>query len=873
MDAAATGERMGMVETAAADAAPSPAAPSRARRLLPAALALAITIIAFAALDILLTHVSYADIRAALAAKPASAILACLGFTVLSFLAMSSYDVIAVRTVAPGRVKASTAALVGAAGYAVSNALGFPLLTGGALRYRLYRAAELDPAMIGKIVGTSFYALWLAFAVLVGITLMADPDAVPLFSRLDPTVDLVIGIALIAAVGVLIVWLRGGKRTIRFRGSSMPLPSSRFALAQTLAGIVDLLAAAGALYVLMPDGTVSSFFVFSLVFIVATIAGMVSHAPAGLGAFEATILAGLGLGAQPEAIAALIVYRLVYTGLPLGVAALSLAVAEALRQRHILKGPGSQALRLFRPIVPPLSATITFVGGIVLLVSGATPTLDTRLAILRDIVPLPFVEVSHLFSSLVGVALLVIARGLALRLRRAVHLAIALTLAGALFSLAKGLDWEEALTLTLVAASLTAFRRSFYRRTHLSGMTLSWRWLAAASATVVAFLWIGFFSYENVAYSQQLWWEFAIEDDAPRFLRAGVLVVAVLLAACLHFWIAGRPRRAEARPPIPQGVRELVVESRDSASWLALLGDKEFLVSPAADAFLMYARSGSSLVALGEPVGRGAAVEELAWAFRATADRQALRPVFYEVGPQRLPLFLDMGLTALKLGEVARVDLETFDLKGTKRQSLRSAVNRAEREGLSFRIVPKAETPPMMARLREISDAWLKQKSGAEKGFSLGYFDETYLAHFDIAVLERGGEIVAFANLWKSGGAHEMSIDLMRHTPTAPHGVMETLFVKLMMAAKESGYRWFNLGAAPLSGLTDRPGASRWNRFGSLVYRHGNELYSFDGLRGFKNKFGPVWTPHYLVCPPGLDAARALVDVTALISRRVKGTR
>ena len=65
-----------------------------------------------------------------------------------------------------------------------------------------------------------------------------------------------------------------------------------------------------------------------------------------------------------------------------------------------------------------------------------------------------------------------------------------------------------------------------------------------------------------------------------------------------------------------------------------------------------------------------------------------------------------------------------------------------------------------------------------------------------------------------------------------------------------------------------RRGASRWNRFGSMVYRRGGDLYSFDGLRAFKQKFQPIWTPHYLICPRGLDTAKALIDVTALISRR-----
>ena len=130
------------------------------------------------------------------------------------------------------------------------------------------------------------------------------------------------------------------------------------------------------------------------------------------------------------------------------------------------------------------------------------------------------------------------------------------------------------------------------------------------------------------------------------------------------------------------------------------------------------------------------------------------------------------------------------------------------------------------------------------------------------------GHIVAFANLWRSGGLNEISIDLMRHLPDVARGVMDALFGHVLMVGKDEGYHWFDLGAAPLSGLVDRRGASRWNRFGSLVYRRGGDLYSFDGLRAFKQKFQPVWTPHYLICPRGLDTAKALIDVTALISRR-----
>ena len=95
---------------------------------------------------------------------------------------------------------------------------------------------------------------------------------------------------------------------------------------------------------------------------------------------------------------------------------------------------------------------------------------------------------------------------------------------------------------------------------------------------------------------------------------------------------------------------------------------------------------------------------------------------------------------------------------------------------------------------------------------------------------------------------------------------MDALFANLLLAAKAEGYRWFNLGAAPLSGLDDRRLASRWNRFGAFLYRRGADLYSFDGLRAFKQKFDPVWTPYYLICPGGLGTPKALLDVATLVN-------
>ena len=165
-----------------------------------------------------------------------------------------------------------------------------------------------------------------------------------------------------------------------------------------------------------------------------------------------------------------------------------------------------------------------------------------------------------------------------------------------------------------------------------------------------------------------------------------------------------------------------------------------------------------------------------------------------------------------------------------------------------------------------MSDDWLAAKASAEKGFSLGFFDEAYISRFPVAVIERGGRIQAFANIWAGPQPVELSIDLMRYHRDAPKNVMEALFVHLMKWGKEQGYRRFALGMAPLSGFEDSPVASLWNRLGAFLYEHGESVYNFQGLRAYKDKFNPIWEPHYLAYPGGLRLPRIMADVSALVA-------
>jgi phosphatidylglycerol lysyltransferase len=349
--------------------------------------------------------------------------------------------------------------------------------------------------------------------------------------------------------------------------------------------------------------------------------------------------------------------------------------------------------------------------------------------------------------------------------------------------------------------------------------------------------------------------------------------VVVLLAAAylaMNLLRPARPDPGVASLDDLARARALIGDCSQALANAVLSGDKRLLFSNACDAFLMYQINGRSWIALGDPIGEREAQEELVWRFRELSDRHAGRTVFYQVSAERLPLYVDLGLTVMKLGEEARVSLADFALEGSARAELRTQRRRAERDGATFEVLQPGQLPALLPKLQAISDAWLADKAAAEKGFSVGAFSQQYIANFPVAVVRCGPELVAFASLWVAGTGEEIAVDLMRFGPDAPRGAMDFLFVELMLWGRAQGYRWLNLGMAPLAGLEQHPLAPAWHRVGNFVFRYGEHFYNFDGLRRYKAKFNPVWESKYLASPGGLALPRVLFDISLLISGGVK---
>ncbi len=856
---------------AAAESRPVPAAPTRglppwaARTLRNAGPVVGVVLFGLALwkLQGSLSGHRYRDYVAAAVDLPVSALVLSLAFTATGYAVLVGYDLLAVRYIGRpvgwrGIVAASFIS------NALGNALGNIMLTGAAVRYWIYGSIGLSALQTTRVVAFCSLGFWLGVLFLGSAVFVAEPIAWPPVVRMFGTTTWPLGGLFALALGVYLA-LVGRRWQPRFGSWRFELPSPMMTLGQIGVASADLCLMAAALFVLLPDRAAVGYGEFLAAFLLALLAGTASQVPAGLGVFETVMVSMLAARVPlPGLAAALLLFRGIYLVLPLFVAVAFVALRSAPGWHGWLwRGARSMAL-----LSPPILSAATFVCGAVLLFSGALPASPGRLQVLDRMLALPLIEGSHFIASLVGAALLPLAHGLQRRLEAAWLFAVVLLATGALLSLAKGGDFEEAIVLGVALAALVPLRGQFYRSSSLFAEPLGAAWMAAVAMVLAASAWLLQFAHAHTDLAAEPWWAFALHAEAARSARATVGALAVGAVLALHRLIVA-PRGA-ARPPSVQDLeraRPIVERSQWTYANLVYRADKAILFSEAGDAFLMYARQGRSWIAMGDPVGAAPGARELAWRLSELADRADGWCVFFEVRPEARELYASLGLDLTPLGMEARVDLSHFCLGAPAYKGLRRARAKLARAGCRFEILPREAVPDVLPALRRVSDAWLAGKATREKGFSNASFDARYLQHFPVAVVRRGAEIVAFANVWLGAGKEELSIDLMRHLPGAPNGTMDGLFCELMLWGRAQGFRWFNFGVAPLHGVdADDVGASLWRQAARLLARHGERLYNFEGLQRYKAKFQPVWTMLYLASPGGLALPHVLLDVAALAS-------
>ena len=829
--------------------------------------------VALFVLDRQLQAHSLAQVTQQLQSIPDLTLLVAIGLAVASYVCLTFYDWLALVYV--GRsLPYYKVGLTSFIAYVFSMDLGLTVLGSSAIRYRLYTLWGISAGDIAKIVAFSSFTFFVGVLGIGGPLLFFEAVPIPDTLNLPITSTKPAGLILTAGFVILMGMAATRKKPLTIRDFSLSLPSPKLTVATLLVAGTDWFIASGVLWVLLPSVDGLDYLTFVSIFLTCEVLGLISTVPAGLGVFEGVAIALLApYVPASDALAALLAWRIIYFLLPIFVAISTLGVIEALQQRESLARVRELATKLGPAIVPRTLAAGVLVSGLLLVIAGVAPGASAHVEVLSRVVPLSIHTLSHPISIISGFGLILLARGIQQRVDTTYFATLVLLGVGASTSVLRGSHFLLALGLSLLFLSLIPCRSFFYRHGKLLPHSIPRELTGVIAVGLLGALWLATWTHRGAAYSHELWTAAGWDGHVSNSLRAAGLLA--VLGAAFVLWRVTRPR-----PPRPSTASEteldrvqpLVAASPDSTSYLALLGDKNLLFSSEGDGFLMYGIAGKSWISMGDPVGNPSTRTELAWSLRELSDEFGGWPVFYEIGAQDIPLYLDLGLTIHKLGEKGRVPLADFSLEGSSRKSMRQVLSRAQREGCEFEVIPPNSVHGITDSLEAVSDAWLQAKNTKEKGFSLGAYRPDYLSRSPLALVRHEGEIVAFANLWCSGQQEEVAPDLMRFDPEkAPNGTMDYLFIQSMLWSQDQGYGWFCLGMAPLSGMTEHRLAPHWSRLGTLLFRHGEHFYNFQGLRRYKQKYDPVWEPRYLASPGGLSFPMALKNVATLISGGTAG--
>ena len=278
----------------------------------------------------------WSELRAALAATSMEQIVAACALTACSYLALTGYDAVALRQLRVA-VPYRTTALGSFTSFAISFTLGFPLITAGTVRYWIYSRVGLTAAKVASLTVIAGLTFWLGMALLIGIAMVIQPDEITEVNRLTGWINLIIGLTILGGMMFYLAWVSRGHRRIRMQGLRLELPGLSLTLSQLALGVIDLCCAAGALFVILPDGHGLNFISFCAAYVLACLLGIASHMPGGIGAFEATMLNAVPAPSAEALLASLLLFRVIYYVGPFILALALLGANESVRRWKSLR--------------------------------------------------------------------------------------------------------------------------------------------------------------------------------------------------------------------------------------------------------------------------------------------------------------------------------------------------------------------------------------------------------------------------------------------------------------------------------------------------------------------------------------------------------
>ncbi|MDZ5252515.1 phosphatidylglycerol lysyltransferase domain-containing protein [Clostridium sp. LIBA-8841] len=514
-------------------------------------------------------------------------------------------------------------------------------------------------------------------------------------------------------------------------------------------------------------------------------------------------------------------------------------------------------------------SALVFLSGVLLIVSGIYPTIFYKIKFLDTIYSLSFLRFSHRASVLIGLMLIMTSREVFFKVKRAYYVTLTLLIIGGAFAFIKDLDYTEGIFILGVIILLILSKKSFYRESIPMKLT-------KLSTILIIFLFViiifaSFIHKFNIHFSRNYRYYVDFFQNTRGYLRIALYTYIAFIIFVI-IWYLTMPKIEKDERYMDADLDKISkfyseIDYGTIFSHLVYLKDKKVFWANEGKSLIMYSKYKDKIIVLGDPIATRENLYSSIEEFQEFTDLYGYDVVFYEIEEKNFSTYHDAGYYFFKIGEEAVVNLEEFNLVGSKKSAFRNTLRRVEREGYSFQIIEPPFNKEVISQLKEISDKWLGSRK--EKGFSLGWFSEDYIQRSPIAILknEEENKIRGFVTIMDANdGGKTVAIDLMRIDKDAPNASMDYLMLNLFLAFKEKGYKYFSLGEAPLANVGFNAHSHLQEKIARLVYNGGNIFYSFDGLRRYKSKFSPVWQPRYLAYPKFMSLPEVFVNLCSLIA-------
>ena len=574
-------------------------------------------------------------------------------------------------------------------------------------------------------------------------------------------------------------------------------------------------------------------------FMIAITIGIMSMIPGSLGSFDLIMVSGLvGLGIdKAQALSWLLVFRLFYYVLPfcLGVVLFLKNMGGRLNEKY---------LGIPQKVIEALSAIVLVWGlrlfGFFLIVSAIVPQELGHLPLLRELTPSTGQFVFQLPSIVLGVLFFLLARLVKRRLKFTLTLATVLGLVSLVYLNIGSFSLPSSLFLMVLLFLVWWNKDTFVRRHYIYAWEDCYKDISYIGGSF--FLTLVLLGHLNPHHVFKLKHLSHLVTHWIHFLGLSLILVILYVLVLRE---SNKIKENFGEVFDKQRYQDFIatIPNLNLDAALAFLGDK-YLYWYQEDGqdkvVFQFAIENNKCVVMSDPLAHLGYLEKGLSQFLAEAEDANISVIFYEVNQETTLLLHEYGYDFMKFGETAQVSLDEFTTEGKHGKKYRTVVNKLENKGYQFQVLQPPFDKKMLNTLKEISDSWLDGRQ--EKGFSLGYFDEKYIQLTPIALVsDEEDNIQAFVTFLASNGPNEASIDLMRYDlKTAPNGIMDYLFVKLLLHFKEEGVTYFDLGMAPLSNVGTEKHSFLQEKVAYLIYAFTNRFYSFSGLRQYKQKFNPI---------------------------------